>query len=313
MSGCDCIALEDSGCQIPIVSERLFAQCRDVASSIVGQVVLHGFGKSHTVHAPLVKLSICMKNANNDNSVEIPLVCAVTEISVAECDVILPTDAVRKLQSTSGADNVAGCTVSTVCDVGATFTNPKEEDDRPKEVGSIPVSTVEADTTVLVSDIVRDDVVTPTDVVVSCTMHSVRTEVSKKVAPFIMEYGDQFDDGPGTCAAVVNRNQTAADIIPHQMRQCRVPDDIRPKFDRQISSYLLDRALFHLSAHPRVNIVFCDTLKDSGVSIATPELTHSERCIPDRHQRHSLDELYRWLQMPFRWLKDAGSTFCRTV
>ena len=27
VSGCDCVALEDSGCQVPIVSERLFAWC----------------------------------------------------------------------------------------------------------------------------------------------------------------------------------------------------------------------------------------------------------------------------------------------
>ena len=88
VSGCDCIALEDSGCQIPVVSERLFAQCHDVTNSNVGQVVLHGFGKSHTVHAPLVKLTVCMQDNNHDEGVEIPLMCAVTEISVNGCDMI---------------------------------------------------------------------------------------------------------------------------------------------------------------------------------------------------------------------------------
>jgi len=182
-----------------------------------------------------------------------------------------------------------------VSDVGVKFGDPKAEKASPEEVGSIPVSTVEADTTVLVSDIVRDDVATPTDVVVSCTMHSVRTEESKKVASFTMEYGDQFDDGPVSCAAVVNRIQTAADVVPHQMRSSRVPDAIRPKFNRQISSDLLDMGLFHPSDHRRVNLIICDTLKDSSAAIAKPELIYSKRCIPDRHQRHSHDELHQWL------------------
>ena len=61
---------------------------------------------------------------------------------------ILPADVIRKLRSPSSVDNMAGCVVSTVCGVGATFTNPKEEDDRPEEVHSIPVNTVEADAVV---------------------------------------------------------------------------------------------------------------------------------------------------------------------
>ena len=55
MSGCECVTLEDSGCQIPIVSERMFAWCCDGA---VGKVTLHGFGKTHTVQAPLVNLTV---------------------------------------------------------------------------------------------------------------------------------------------------------------------------------------------------------------------------------------------------------------
>ena len=265
------------------------------------------------MHAPLVKLSICMKNANNDNSVEIPLVCAVTDISVTGCDVILPADVVCKLQSPSSVDNVADCVVSTECDVGAMLADPKEEDDRPEEVGSIPVSTAEADAKALVCDIVRGDVVTPAHVVVSCDKHSVHMEECKKVVPFTMESRDQFDGGLGSCAVVVNRIQMAADFIPHQMRRYRVPDAIRPKLSRQISSYLLDRELFHPSDHPRVNLIICDTLKDSSAAIAKPELIYSERCVPDRHQRHSHDELHQWLRMPFGRLKDAGATFVRTV
>ena len=56
VSGCDCVALEDSGCQIPLVSERLFSWCCD---DTVGSVTLHGFGRNHTVQAPLVNLTVC--------------------------------------------------------------------------------------------------------------------------------------------------------------------------------------------------------------------------------------------------------------
>ena len=58
VSGRDCVALVDSGCQIPVISEQLFSQCHGNAKSIVGTVVLYGFGKNHTVHAPLVSVTV---------------------------------------------------------------------------------------------------------------------------------------------------------------------------------------------------------------------------------------------------------------
>jgi len=42
VSGCDCVVLEDSGCQIPLVSTRVFSRlCKET----VGNVTLHGFGR----------------------------------------------------------------------------------------------------------------------------------------------------------------------------------------------------------------------------------------------------------------------------
>jgi len=43
VSGCDCVALEDSGCQIPLVCNRLFSWC---CNETVGKVTFHGFGKN---------------------------------------------------------------------------------------------------------------------------------------------------------------------------------------------------------------------------------------------------------------------------
>jgi len=71
VSGCECVALEDSGCQIPIVSERMFAWCCD---KVVGKVTLHGFGKSHTVQAPLVKLVVRVSDKDCGDVAEVSLV-----------------------------------------------------------------------------------------------------------------------------------------------------------------------------------------------------------------------------------------------
>ena len=46
VSGCDCVALENSGCQIPIVSKRLFSWCCDDA-----------VGKNHGM--ALVRITQC--------------------------------------------------------------------------------------------------------------------------------------------------------------------------------------------------------------------------------------------------------------
>ena len=64
ISGYDCVALEDSGCQIPLVSNRLFAE---LCNETVGNVTLHGFGRGQTVRAPLVNLSVCLNDAERKN------------------------------------------------------------------------------------------------------------------------------------------------------------------------------------------------------------------------------------------------------
>jgi len=71
VSCCECVALEDSGCQVPIVSERLFAWCCD---KVVGKVTLHGFGRSHTVQAPLVNVAVRVRDNECDEVGEISLV-----------------------------------------------------------------------------------------------------------------------------------------------------------------------------------------------------------------------------------------------
>jgi len=99
VAGVECVALEDSGCQIPIVSNRLFGQCSDRA---IGKVDLHGFGKGHTIQAPLVDLTVRLRDDAYDCDVvhEIPTVCAITDLGTTEYDAILPAELVRGLQRT---------------------------------------------------------------------------------------------------------------------------------------------------------------------------------------------------------------------
>ena len=56
VSGYDCVALEDSGCQIPLVSTRVFSKLCD---EIVGNVTIHGFARNQTVQAPLANVTLC--------------------------------------------------------------------------------------------------------------------------------------------------------------------------------------------------------------------------------------------------------------
>ena len=60
VSGCDCVALENNGFQIPLVSNRLFSWC---CNETMGKVTVHGFGRDQTVRVPLVNLTVCLNDA----------------------------------------------------------------------------------------------------------------------------------------------------------------------------------------------------------------------------------------------------------
>jgi len=135
--GCDCVALEDSGCQIPLVSNRLFLWC---CNETVGNVTLHGFGKDQTVCAPLVNLNVCLNDAEPENVRKIPIVCAVTDLHSPDYDVILPVDVVRDLQVAAGAVSVSGCVATDVCDVNTETDAPEVEVNTQEDVDSLPTN-----------------------------------------------------------------------------------------------------------------------------------------------------------------------------
>jgi len=137
VSGCDCVALKDSGCQIPLVSNRLFSWC---CNETVGNVTLHGFGRDQTVRALLVNLPVCLSDVDCNNGHKIPIVCAVTDLQSPDYDVILPIDVVRDLQAAAGAVSVSGCVATNVCDVTAETEHPEVEDNATEDVDSLPSS-----------------------------------------------------------------------------------------------------------------------------------------------------------------------------
>jgi len=96
VSGCDCVALEDSGCQIPLVSNRLFS---DLCNETVGNVTLHGFGRDQTVRTPLANLTVCLSDVDCENVRELPIMCAVTNFCSHDYDVILLAAVLCNLQA----------------------------------------------------------------------------------------------------------------------------------------------------------------------------------------------------------------------
>ena len=96
VSGCECVALEDSGCQIPLVSNRLFSE---LCNKTVGNVTLHVFGRGQTVQAPLANVTVCLSNVDCENMCKIPIMCAVTDFCSQDYDVILPAAVLCNLQA----------------------------------------------------------------------------------------------------------------------------------------------------------------------------------------------------------------------
>jgi len=96
VSGYDCVSLEDSGCQIPLVSNRLFLWC---CNETVGNVTIYGLKRDQTVHAPLAILFVCLSNVDCENVRKLPIMCAVTDLCSYNYGVILPAAVVCNLQA----------------------------------------------------------------------------------------------------------------------------------------------------------------------------------------------------------------------
>ena len=105
-----------------------------------------------TCSAPLVNLTVCIRDDQRDDLSEIPIVCAVTDLCASDYDVILPADVVRELQAASVVVNVSSCDLGVVCDVGTETSDPEVEDNTPEDVDSLPVGGVEAHATALLME-----------------------------------------------------------------------------------------------------------------------------------------------------------------
>lgn len=148
VDGQACVALKDSGCQIPIVSSKLFGWCCDWA---IGKVELRGFGREHTVQAPLVSLPIklCSQDGDDAKLQEMPIVCAVTELGTGDCDVILPAEVVYELQAPVLSIQACDVSVSAVSDE---TTRQDEDEDVDADQCVTNVDTCSSDVDVGVCD-----------------------------------------------------------------------------------------------------------------------------------------------------------------
>jgi len=154
IEGNKCTALNDSGCQIPIVSNRLFGWCTEGA---VGRVNLHGFGQDHVVQAPLVNLTVkmCDPVSKCGDMLEIPLLCPVTDLGNVDYDVILPATVVSELQApaVSAVLSVLGTSNVDPVTQNADFSGQVE----PREVDilnvdDVPEDNIEGNSSVLISE-----------------------------------------------------------------------------------------------------------------------------------------------------------------
>ena len=155
IEGNQCTALNDSGCQIPIVSNRLFGWC---AEGAVGHVNLHGFGQDHVVQAPSVNLTVKLCDPASESEcgdmLEIPLVCAVTDLGSLDYDVILPAAVESELQAPAVSAVLSDGSIINVDLVTRTAdcsgqVEPGEAD--IVDVDDIPEDNIEGESSVLIS------------------------------------------------------------------------------------------------------------------------------------------------------------------
>ena len=156
IEGNKCTALNDSGCQIPIVSNRLFGW---FAQGAVGRVNLHVFGQDHVVQASLVNLTVKMcdpvRESECNDMLEIPLVCAVTDLGSVDYDVILPATVVSELQAPAVSVVLFVGDTSDVDHVTQTAESSGQEEPQVADilnVDDIPEDNVEGDSSVLVAE-----------------------------------------------------------------------------------------------------------------------------------------------------------------
>jgi len=199
VSGCDCVALEDSGCQIPLDSNRLFSWC---CNETVGNVTLHGFARDQMVRAPLVNLTVCLNDAECENVREIPLVCVVTDMCSPDYNVILPIDVVRDLQVAAGAISVSGCVATDVCDVTTETEAPEVEGNTPEDVDSLPTRQVEADSATLAAEQEQDPTLAP------CWAQAQAGEGGFVIHKDFLYYKDHVD-GQSVCQLCVPQGRRA--------------------------------------------------------------------------------------------------------
>jgi len=283
VAGYVCTALNDSGCQIPVVSERKFGWCKDGA---VGTVNLHGFGRDHVVQAPLVRLTVrlCSENEcvndGGDGCTEqaaIPLVCAVADIGATDYDVLLPSSVVHEL---------AACNSSVRCvsvDTG--------------ECTSVCAQGVE--------ECVQDHSETAVESVSPDTVRSETAVETLGPDPVWSETADQDD----------HRASSLPCDEPGEESESQ-PDDCRETRQAAAASWSLGEQLVWSdggSSRLPVIVVLGVLMLLMTVAVAmSASMLRTQRQLHCDRSIDCDDELYKWVRRPCG-VENAGATFIRAV
>jgi len=305
VSGYDCVALENSGCQIPLVSTRVFSK---LSNETVCNVTLHGFGRGQSVQVPLANVFVCLSEVDCENMCKIPIMCAVTDYCSHDFDVILPAAVICNLQAKAVVSKELcieptvrkgqQCANSTTADrlssgtkVGAAVgSKPRLSlTNRPPKLnlgcyvvhGAYAVATFCILCVALIVCVALMSVIANSDimfapVMLSCLSLSQRFE-DGKIAPLqpeslqkrrqlLDEFADQVDDRPGRCDAVVRQVQATVGLVRRQMQPCRAPDVALVSRPLRPSNSLLVRLIVLVFATR--TYPYGETKKDGEVRIA---------------------------------------------
>ena len=223
IAGYECVALEDSVCQIPIVSKRLFGWCSDGA---IGKVDLHGFGKGHTIQAPLVDLTVCLRDDAYDCEAthEIPIVCAITDLGTTDYDVILPADVVRELQAADVSVNTLACEADAVSEAEDVPIDSQDEPENVTGVDSLPQNGVEGDVSALASEQRADPTLEP------CWAQAVAGKGGFTIHRGLLYHKDQVEGQPVSQLCVPQARLAHESVFGGHLGERKTRERIRLSF-----------------------------------------------------------------------------------
>ena len=120
------------------------------------------------------------------------------------------------------------------------------------------------------------------------------------------EFADCFVDKPGLCDVVTPRIQNTPEVVPRQVRPCRVPTVSKEEGDRQIADLLSIRLVRRSETDSPMTIpIVCVVKKDGGVRITC------DFCCRNSFTESALSAGCKYCQVSSGIMLISSSTACR--